>query len=88
MSGAVFMRSIWELIGFGFLDVTRFGRLERNASLYGFSDRWRSLNDPDKCGAIENTLREIKTLQREKSSPNKRARLAALRHQLLGRHHV
>lgn len=85
MSGVVFLRSIWELIGYGFLDVRRFGRLERNASLYALSSRWRSLNDPEKCGDIENTLREIRNLQRERSVSGKRAQLSALRHRLLGR---
>lgn len=85
MSGVVFVRSIWELIGYGFLDVRRFGRLERNASLYALSDRWRSLNDPEKCGEIENTLREIRDLQRKRSVSCKRAQLSALRHRLLGR---
>src|SRR4030042_2897960 len=28
MSGVLFTRSIWQLIGFGFVDVRRFGRLE------------------------------------------------------------
>jgi len=84
MSGAIFVRSVWELVGFGFIDIIRFGRLERNASLYALSDRWRSLNDPGKCDEIESTLEEIRQLQRERAVSCKRSRLFALRNRLLG----
>jgi len=88
ISSATFIRALWELVGFGFLDVARFGRLERNASLYALSDRWRGLSDPVKCGEIECTLEEIRKLQRERGSTSKRSQLAVLRHRLLGRRDV
>ncbi len=39
-----------------------------------FSDRWRSLYDPDKCGEIENILRAIEDLQRKPKFADKRRR--------------
>ncbi|MBE3118440.1 MAG: hypothetical protein IMZ50_06775 [Candidatus Atribacteria bacterium] len=88
MSSVVFIRSIWELVGFGFLDILRFGRLERNASLYALSDRWRSLDDPEKCEKIKSILEEIRELQRKRAVSYKRAQLNALRDRLLGRQHA
>jgi len=85
MSSLVFTRSIWEIVGFGFLDVKRFGRLERNASVYALSDRWRSLDSPQKCAEIEATLEKIRILQRETGVVGKRGQLCALRNRLLGR---
>ena len=84
MSTTIFIRSIWELVGFGFIDIIRFGRLERNASLYALSDRWRSLvDDPKRMDQIAAILEEIKNLQRARSISCKRAKLAALRKRLL-----
>ena len=83
MSNLIFVRAVWELIGYGFIDVKRFGRLERNASLYTISDRWRGLDDPPKCDKIVAILEEIKMLQREKGVVGKRGRLCALRNKLL-----
>lgn len=89
MSGVVFVRSIWELVGFGFVDILRHGRLERNASFYALSDRWRSLfDDPQKCSEIELILEEIRKLQRENGVSCKRAKLNAIRDRLLRRHHA
>jgi hypothetical protein len=88
MSSVVFIRSIWELVGFGFLNILRFGRLERNASLYALSDRWRSLDDPEKCDKIKSILEEIRELQRKRAVSCKRAQLNALRNRLLGLQHA
>ncbi len=83
MSNTLFIRAVWECVGFGFLDIRRFGRLERNASLYGLSRRWRGLTDPQKCDRVEALLEDIKNLQREKGVELKRAKLCALRNRLL-----
>jgi hypothetical protein len=45
ISNGTFNKAIWELVSFGFLDVKRLGRLERNASIYGLSDRWKGFED-------------------------------------------
>ena len=85
MSERVFSRAIWQLIGFGFIDVERWGRLERNCTLYGFSDRWRRLCGPeveDRRTKIGATLEEIERLKREKweegRKSEKRQRIIAL----------
>jgi len=90
MSGVIFSRAIWELIGFGFLDVRRWGRLERNASLYGLSDRWRRFCEPGsetRLDKIAAQLQEVENLKRQKwpegKKSEKRERIAALRHSLL-----
>lgn len=85
MSTIIFIRAIWECIGFGFIDVFREGRLERNASIYGLSNRWRALNDRQKCDEIEVHLGQIRELQRDRTVKCKRPQLAALRGQLIGR---
>jgi hypothetical protein len=89
MSSLIFSRSIWQLIGFGFLDVIRSGRLERNVSLYGLSDRWRRFCEPSsekELDRIAATLTEIETLKRQKweegRKSEKRDRIAAHRHTL------
>jgi len=84
MANVLFSRSIWELIGFGFVDVKRFGRLERNCSLYGLSNRWRKLNDqPEKLEQIQKLLSEIETLKRQKGDVKKRMAMFALRKKIL-----
>jgi hypothetical protein len=85
ISERVFSRAIWQLIGFGFVDVVRWGCLERNCTLYGFSDRWRRLQGPEaeerraKIGVV---LEEIEKLKREKwpaeKKSEKRERIRAL----------
>ena len=86
MSGRVFSRALWELIGFGFIDVNRPGRLERTCTIFGFSDRWRQLRAPeaeDRRAKIGALLEEIEKLKREKweegRKSEKRQRIAALR---------
>jgi hypothetical protein len=82
----VFSRAIWQLIGFGFIDVIRWGRLERICTLFGISDRWRRLCGPearDRRAKIKAVLKEIEILKREKwpeeAKCEKRQRIAALR---------
>lgn len=84
MSSLLFTRSIWELIGFGFLDLKRTGRLERYCSLYGISDRWKRLsNDPEKLCVIEELLNEIEQMKRQPGSLKKRMEMWKLRHEVL-----
>ena len=84
MSSRTFSRSIWQLIGYGFLDVRRFGRLERYCSIYGLSNRWRALNnEPEKLEQIENNLKKIEYLKRQPGSLGKRIEIHSLRNKLL-----
>ena len=86
MSARVRSRATWQLLGYGFIDVVRWGRLERNCTIFALTDRWHRFCAPeaepqlDKIGAI---LKEIQILQREKcevaSKSEKRQRIAALR---------
>jgi len=86
ISGRVFSRASWQLIGFGFTDVNRFGRLERVCTIFGLSDRWRRLCSPEDEGRlakIEAALEEVEKLKREKwpegRKSEKRERITALR---------
>ena len=84
ISSLLFTRFIWQLIGFGFIDVRRFGRLERKCSLYGLSNRWRKLcKEPDKLDQIENLLNEIERLKRQPGSQKKRMKIWELRNKIL-----
>lgn len=86
MSGRVFSRALWQLIGFGFIDVKQFGRLERTCSIYTMSDRWRRLCGVESAARradIGARLEEIERLKRESwpkdRQSEKRQRIAALR---------
>ena len=86
MSGRVFSRALWELIGFGFLDVKRFGRLERTCSIFALSDRWRRLcgsEAADRRAKIGVLLGDIERLKRESwpkdKKVEKREQIRALR---------
>ncbi len=84
MSSLIFSRSIWQLIGFGFIDVRRFGRLERNCSLFGLSNRWRKLSEePEKLEQIEQLLNRIEYLKRQPGSQKKRMNMYELRKKIL-----
>jgi len=84
VSSLVFTRWIWQLIGYGFLDVKRQGRLERHCSLYGLSDRWRSLSaQPKKLDEIGKLLDAIEKLKRERKRPGKLDEMRALRYQIV-----
>jgi len=79
LGGRVYSRSLWQLIGFGFVDVERFGRLERTCTIFALSNRWRKWLDPS-------SLKEIEDLKREKwpegRKSEKRQRITALRKSL------
>lgn len=84
LSSLLFTRFIWQLIGFGFLDRRRTGRLMRNCSLYGISNRWRKLcEEPEKLDKIEKLLNEIEDLKRQPGSSEKRMRIYKLRYKVL-----
>ena len=82
-------RATWQLLGYGFVDVVRWGRLERNCTIFALSDRWRSLCAPEaepRLAKIEASLKEIQVLQREKCEQDnkneRQQRIAALRKQV------
>ena len=86
MCSKVRSRATWQLLGYGFIDVKRWGRLERNCTIFALSDRWRRLYAPEaepQLDKIEAILKKIQILQREKceggSKSEKRQRIAALR---------
>ena len=89
ISSLLFTRFVWQLIGFGFIDVRRFGRLERNCSLFGLSNRWRKLSDEtEKLDEIERLLNQVELLKRQPGSQRKRMKMWELRKRILrlGRH--
>lgn len=89
VSSLLYTRYLWQCIGFGFLDVRRFGRLERNCSLFGLSNRWRKLSEkPEKLDEIEKLLNEIENLKRQPGSLEKRMKIYELRNKVLnlGKH--
>ncbi len=89
MSSLIFTRFLWQCIGFGFLDRRRIGRLMRNCSLYGISNRWRKLSkEPEKLDDIERLLKKIDELKRMPGDLKKRMKINELRNQILnlGKH--
>ncbi len=84
ISSLLFTRCLWQCIGFGFLDVRRFGCLERNCSLFGLSSRWRKLNDdPKTLEKIEKNLKEVDRLLQQPGSLEKRMKIYRLRNSVL-----
>lgn len=84
MSSLIFIRYVWQLIGFGFLDIRRTGRLERNCSLYGISNRWRKLSDePEKLNEIKKILNQVELLKRQPGNLKKRMKMWKLRNKIL-----
>ncbi len=84
MSSLIFTRYLWQCIGFGFLDVRRFGRLERQCSLFGLSHRWRRLcKEPEKLEEIDVLLKKIEYLKRQPGSQKKRMKIWELRNKIL-----
>jgi hypothetical protein len=86
MCSKVRSRATWQLLGYGFIDVVRWGRLERNCTIFALSDRWRRFcaqEDEPRLDKIEAIFNEIQILQREKcevgGKSEKRQRIAALR---------
>lgn len=83
LSSLLFSNSILELEGFGFIDIRRLGRLERNCSLYGISNRWRKLSEnPEALDKIEQTINIIQKKKRELSSAKKRMEINVLKKSL------
>ena len=84
MTNRPFSDAVLELISFGFIDLRRPGRLERQCSIYSLSDRWRRLSkDPKRLDQIEALLRKIILLRREKGGIKKRVQINKLRKQIL-----
>ena len=84
MSGRLFTTSLWELIGFGFIDRVRQGRLERECSIYRLSNRWRKLeNEPKTLDEIELLLEKVEKLMREEGGIEKRMRINKFRNRIL-----
>ena len=84
MSSLIFSRYLWQLIGFGFLDIRRTGRLMRYCSLFGLSNRWRKLwKEPEKLDEIEKLLNRVELLKRKPGSKKKRMKMRELRNKIL-----
>lgn len=84
MSGRLFTTSKWELMGFGFIDIVRQGRLERECSIYRLSNRWRKLkNEPKTLDEIELLLDKVEKLNRKKGGTEKRMRMNKLKNRIL-----
>lgn len=84
MSSLIFTRYLWQLIGYGFLDIRRTGRLMRNCSLFGISNRWRKLNEePEKLNEIEKLLNQVELLKHQPGDQKKRMKMAKLRNRIL-----
>lgn len=65
ISTATFSKSKLRIRAFGFFYVTRFGRLERNATVFGISGKWENLSEqPDKLGRIERLLNRHEKVKR------------------------
>jgi len=69
MSASTFAKAKLWCMAFGFLYCTRFGRLERNASLYSLIEKWRYLSSqPEKLSHIEQLLKRHDQLSRKASN--------------------
>jgi len=66
ISSGTFSKAIWELRAFGFMDTIRPGRLERNVSIYAFSNRWKKIKDPKRLDRIEHLLSCAKKVEKIK----------------------
>lgn len=67
LSSGSYSLAIWELLCCGFLDRVKIGRLEREASIYGFSDRWKGFEfDSGTHGAVQKTLKELRQVHKLK----------------------
>jgi hypothetical protein len=76
----LFTRWIWQLIGYGFLEVKQWGKLERKCSIYGFTDRWRTPSEhPGKLEKIESMLKETNLLKKQPRRLGKLDRIRAWR---------
>ena len=65
MANGTFSKALRELGGFGFIDVKRYGRLERYASLYALSHRWKKLSrQPERLDKIRKLLVRAEKVKR------------------------
>jgi len=65
VSNNTFNKAVWELKGFGFIDVVRSGLLERNNTLYALTNRWKGLSKkPDKLYSISKLLKKVEKVKR------------------------
>jgi len=65
MSNSTFAKAKLWCTAFGFLHCTRFGRLERNSSIYRLSGKWRHLSgQPEKLDHIEQLLKRHEEISR------------------------
>lgn len=65
ISNGTFNKAIWELIGYGFIHVKRFGHLNQNASIYELCDKWEYLsNQPEKLNRNEKLLARLERTKR------------------------
>ena len=84
ISNRPFSNALLELLAFGFIDIKRPGRLERECSIYGLNNRWRRLDEEPKIlDEIEVSLEEIKNLKRKPGGQKKRMRINELRKKVL-----
>lgn len=71
ISNNTFNKAVWELKGFGFLDIVRPGRLERNNTLYALTNRWKGLSKkPNKLGRIAKLLNRAEKVKRINTPKN------------------
>ena len=92
ISNGTFNKSIWELIGYGFIDVKRFGQLEKNNSVYGLSKRWKKLGTkPRKLQEIARLLSHLNKVKRTKTpadlSSNERSAFRVKRRKMIRKLH-
>ena len=84
ISNRPFSNALLELLAFGFIDIKRPGRLERECSIYGLSNRWRKLDkEPKILDEIEALVKEIKNLKRKPGGQKKRVRINKLFNEIL-----
>ncbi|MBN1273889.1 MAG: hypothetical protein JXB26_16620 [Candidatus Aminicenantes bacterium] len=84
ISTLVFNRSIWELLGYGFIDLVKAGRLEKECSVYALSNHWRKLSEkPEALKKIKELLEEINVLKRQPGGFEKRKNIRVKRKKIL-----
>lgn len=84
MSNRLFSNAVMECIAYGFVDMVRAGRLEKNCNLYRISNRWRKLEDnPKSLDEIGRLLKILEDLKRKPGDIEKRMRMKRLREDIL-----
>lgn len=75
ISSATLSKKIWELIYFGFIDVIRMGRLERNCTIYALSNRWKTISqDERRLDQIQKLVKRLERIKRIKCSDAQKKR--------------